>query len=380
MPRIQTNYLRELTGVGRPGATSPSERLLAYLADFKPQNYGMRGLVRESGPAAAFCQASLNNKEMPLAIALGYPRGTDRSRYFRAYECMGAALICRRLIGELFPGRAPSIAKMTGIGRRYDQADKSYKDESFAHYAVDITGLLAEQPGLEDQLRQMGVVYLYDGRKYLDPIPHNIRAFTSAERYEMIRDKDLLENYVIGFNEPFGLTWPANGRGIGWSARIVPPGSKPGLQGKASPLMFLLHGAALENDDYTGENFSFGLPVYPNQWELFVRCTRGARLDKQALEPGIEQHCQISPQLSLPAVKHLILDEGMDLVLELMGLLNRVLISPSAASLEGRGRIVWQPYITTSLASMPVRTIPKVGRNDPCPCGSGKKYKKCCGD
>lgn len=28
--------------------------------------------------------------------------------------------------------------------------------------------------------------------------------------------------------------------------------------------------------------------------------------------------------------------------------------------------------------SAPVRS-PKVGRNDPCPCGSGKKYKKCCG-
>ena len=27
----------------------------------------------------------------------------------------------------------------------------------------------------------------------------------------------------------------------------------------------------------------------------------------------------------------------------------------------------------------PVRAGPKVGRNDPCPCGSGKKYKKCCG-
>ena len=26
-----------------------------------------------------------------------------------------------------------------------------------------------------------------------------------------------------------------------------------------------------------------------------------------------------------------------------------------------------------------VRDEPKVGRNDPCPCGSGKKYKKCCG-
>ena len=26
----------------------------------------------------------------------------------------------------------------------------------------------------------------------------------------------------------------------------------------------------------------------------------------------------------------------------------------------------------------PVRTGPKIGRNEPCPCGSGKKYKKCC--
>jgi preprotein translocase subunit SecA len=29
---------------------------------------------------------------------------------------------------------------------------------------------------------------------------------------------------------------------------------------------------------------------------------------------------------------------------------------------------------------LPVRrSVPKVGRNDPCPCGSGKKYKNCCG-
>jgi uncharacterized protein len=25
------------------------------------------------------------------------------------------------------------------------------------------------------------------------------------------------------------------------------------------------------------------------------------------------------------------------------------------------------------------RTAPKIGRNDPCPCGSGKKFKQCCG-
>ncbi|MEY4326589.1 MAG: hypothetical protein RIS24_2760 [Verrucomicrobiota bacterium] len=29
--------------------------------------------------------------------------------------------------------------------------------------------------------------------------------------------------------------------------------------------------------------------------------------------------------------------------------------------------------------AQPVRAVPRVGRNDVCPCGSGKKYKKCCG-
>ena len=28
---------------------------------------------------------------------------------------------------------------------------------------------------------------------------------------------------------------------------------------------------------------------------------------------------------------------------------------------------------------VPVRKGKKIGPNDPCPCGSGKKYKKCCG-
>jgi len=26
-----------------------------------------------------------------------------------------------------------------------------------------------------------------------------------------------------------------------------------------------------------------------------------------------------------------------------------------------------------------IKAQPGAGRNDPCPCGSGKKYKKCCG-
>ena len=38
-----------------------------------------------------------------------------------------------------------------------------------------------------------------------------------------------------------------------------------------------------------------------------------------------------------------------------------------------------RPVVPQVPARMPTRTTKKVGRNDPCPCGSGKKYKKCCG-
>lgn len=39
----------------------------------------------------------------------------------------------------------------------------------------------------------------------------------------------------------------------------------------------------------------------------------------------------------------------------------------------------WSRLETKTVQQPYVRNVPKVGRNDPCPCGSGKKYKKCCG-
>jgi uncharacterized protein len=41
---------------------------------------------------------------------------------------------------------------------------------------------------------------------------------------------------------------------------------------------------------------------------------------------------------------------------------------------EGRRR-----NVAATFNSEPRSSASKVGRNDPCPCGSGKKYKKCCG-
>jgi preprotein translocase subunit SecA len=35
--------------------------------------------------------------------------------------------------------------------------------------------------------------------------------------------------------------------------------------------------------------------------------------------------------------------------------------------------------VAAAMASSRASAVPKVGRNDPCPCGSGKKYKHCHG-
>jgi hypothetical protein len=44
---------------------------------------------------------------------------------------------------------------------------------------------------------------------------------------------------------------------------------------------------------------------------------------------------------------------------------------------EEEPKLIPEPMPEPRYAKM--RTGPKVGRNEPCPCGSGKKYKKCCG-
>jgi len=46
---------------------------------------------------------------------------------------------------------------------------------------------------------------------------------------------------------------------------------------------------------------------------------------------------------------------------------------------EGRSAAAYEGDAPPPKEAPYKREAPKVGRNDPCPCGSGKKYKKCCG-
>jgi preprotein translocase subunit SecA len=60
-------------------------------------------------------------------------------------------------------------------------------------------------------------------------------------------------------------------------------------------------------------------------------------------------------------------------------------VGPMGGAVAGSGGGSSNPSDVVSEASeavskvQPIRTGPKVGRNDPCPCGSGKKFKQCCG-
>ncbi|MCI6323144.1 SEC-C metal-binding domain-containing protein, partial [Treponema porcinum] len=52
-------------------------------------------------------------------------------------------------------------------------------------------------------------------------------------------------------------------------------------------------------------------------------------------------------------------------------------LSGDAARRQAAGGVMQRH--TTGQSVTVRRTSPKIGRNDPCPCGSGKKYKMCCG-
>jgi len=44
---------------------------------------------------------------------------------------------------------------------------------------------------------------------------------------------------------------------------------------------------------------------------------------------------------------------------------------------DGEGKILCERH-AMGLPDPYIRETPKIGRNEPCPCGSGKKHKHCC--
>ena len=94
---------------------------------------------------------------------------------------------------------------------------------------------------------------------------------------------------------------------------------------------------------------------------------------------GLKSYAQLNPlreyqELGFEMFNEMLANIENDIVLNI----NRAQIRDNLQREE-----VAKPTNTSSgkeeLKRRPVKKAEKVGRNDPCPCGSGKKYKQCCG-
>lgn len=56
----------------------------------------------------------------------------------------------------------------------------------------------------------------------------------------------------------------------------------------------------------------------------------------------------------------------------------RIYSEAEAAAMAERDRRFMKQMVEPPTPAQMRRVPPKVGRNEPCPCGSGKKFKKCC--
>ena len=102
------------------------------------------------------------------------------------------------------------------------------------------------------------------------------------------------------------------------------------------------------------------------------------------IEPGDIEQSDIRESLLGPVAKLAIADKLKSEVPELCGALLGVLETQGRLSggcgLGAYAHALREAYLQVSSGKQKPITRPgsKIGRNDPCPCGSGVKYKKCC--
>ena len=132
------------------------------------------------------------------------------------------------------------------------------------------------------------------------------------------------------------------------------------------PMFWTTEEGRLDARDWC-DGFMVGLSMRLDAWEPLLR----ARRQSDNLLP-ILAHCedeQGNPRIDMA-------DEDRALIRENA----QALIAASVIAIDRfwKRKRKHPPEGTVSVSSFEMRV--KIGRNDPCPCGSGKKFKKCCLD
>jgi uncharacterized protein len=131
----------------------------------------------------------------------------------------------------------------------------------------------------------------------------------------------------------------------------------------------LAEGEAIEpwiNRDFTGIEGALWARGYLNamqqckdEWQLLIRT-------KQLAERLMVPLIVLLPDQGGPADAELLPHRRWELIEVLLP----DIVAATWAYWRGRDH---------RLLDVPRERAPKIGRNEPCPCGSGKKYKRCCG-
>lgn len=144
-----------------------------------------------------------------------------------------------------------------------------------------------------------------------------------------------------------------------------------------------LHQAPEHYEPLLMENPNGGDPI-PILDEWCIGFMKGVRLDSEGWRPVIVGKPDWMSTIILYGTqegwealkkKNLSLDEHKALAEELAGTVRQI----HALWLEQRGKQIAQGTLPNVVRREPVRNPNKVGRNEPCPCGSGKKFKQCHG-
>jgi uncharacterized protein len=154
--------------------------------------------------------------------------------------------------------------------------------------------------------------------------------------------------------------------------------SRRGMEGSASlPPGFEIRAKPLDNLDadaplsHWARGFVMGHTYLGELWDEFTP----AELDKELGASVMVLTFFASPRLANAYHKEGKGKTSLEHLAETV-----VMIFPDAMiEYAHLGRCIFQARREAGDLGQGPSDLPKVGRNDPCPCGSGKKFKKCCG-
>ncbi len=103
-------------------------------------------------------------------------------------------------------------------------------------------------------------------------------------------------------------------------------------------------------------------------------------MDRMRQGIGLHAYAQRDPLTEYKFAAYDMFDEMSEHIQnDTLKLLYRVRIQTPVQQVEPQQRAMFTNKDESLVKQPKTRTEEKVGRNDPCPCGSGKKYKQCCG-